>query len=1331
MTAGQFLTVRILAALTVFDFAAYSSDARVTLPVTDGHDLQFVNLSVAGESFQSRVASIAQDRYGFLWFGTNDGLYRYDGYNLKPYRHQLGNPNSLSDDSVAAVYLDRRGVLWVGTGFGGLDRLDPASETFTHYRHDPANRGSLSDNAVFCIYQDSGGALWVGTISGIDRLDAASGTFTHYVHNPQDSGSLSANFVCHIYEDRSGNLWAGTVGGGLNRLDRSTGRFSRFQDPNSPRRPGDDTSDLSLSLIHEDHSGVLWMGNALGTLDPKTGSLTPYAVRSKEPGGEVVTNVRAIQEDRDGMLWLGAQNGLIALDHERKQFVRYNKNPGDPHSLNDDDILSLFEDAEGNIWVGTQSGVSRFNPKPRFTNYQHELGNTQSLVDNNIRAVQMDSQGALWVGTRRGLQRLELKTGRFTLYQHDPHNPHSLSNNFITVILEDRSGTLWVGTGGGGLDRFDRTTGRFFAYRYDPNNPTGLSSDGVQSLFEDRDGMLWISTPAGLNRFDPRTGRFTTYHHDPENPHSLSGDWIKTVFEDRAGILWVGCGSGLNRFDRASQQFTSYRHNSQDPASLSHDKVNDIWEDRRGVLWVATQDGLDQMDRERGTFRTFTRKDGLPDNAVQSILEDDLGSLWLATNNGLSRFNPSARTFRNYSESDGLAGNALNPTGLQGSCRAPDGEMWFGSRNGLTSFYPDQISSNPYVPPVVLTDLLLFNKPVRPGGNSPLRHPILALDPLTLNHEQGIFTLEFSALSFAAPDKNRYRYKLEPLEKDWNQVDSRQRLATYTTLAPGEYLFRVQASNNSDVWNEQGVTLPIIILPPWWATWWARSLAVLSILGLLIAAHKSRVRVLKLMAARLEVQVSQRTRELSVAKDDAEAANRAKSVFLANMSHELRTPLNAILGFSNLLREDSVTAKQREELDLINRSGEHLLHLIDDVIDMAKIETGRKVLEIAPCHLGSLVRDVLEMIRPQAEKKGLELRLVSSPEFPRNVQIDASNLSQVLINLLGNAVKYTQKGSVTLRLNATSPDESRHLLLTFDVEDTGIGIPAEDRERIFEVFVQGSKSTTQKGSGLGLAITRQIVNLMGGTIQVNSALGKGSRFRVELPAELARESEIIAPRAEIGRVIGLEPGQPEYRLLVVEDEQGNSMVLERILESAGFLVRVAADGAEGVEAFQTWRPHFIWMDVRMPVMDGIEAARRIRTLEGGRDVKIVAVTASVFADQRSEVLAAGMDDLIRKPYRPGEVFDCMARHLGVRYRRRENAPALRGEAAALRREDVAALPEELRNELANALISLDRERISQVIQRASQQSAPLGAVLAHYADRFAYTQMLDAVKSYQ
>ena len=663
--------------------------------------------------------------------------------------------------------------------------------------------------------------------------------------------------------------------------------------------------------------------------------------------------------------------------------------------------------------------------------------------------------------------------------------------------------------------------------------------------------------------------------------------------------------------------------------------------------------------------------------------------------------------------------------------------MWFGSRNGLTSFYPNRISDNRYVPPVVLTDFRLFNKPVRPGADSPLHQPIWATNSLTLTHAQSIFALEFAALSNAAADNNRYRYRLEGLEPEWNEVDSSQRLAMYTNLPSGNYVFRVQGSNNDQIWNEKGVALAITVLPPWWATWWLRSLAGLSIAGLVFMVYRSRVKSLHLGAARLEAQVAERTaellertNELRIAKDAAEAASHAKTTFLANMSHELRTPLNAILGFSNLLREGDVSEKQRNDLDIINRSGQHLLGLIDGVLDVAKIEAGRRVVESGPCDVSGLVREIVEMMQVRANEKNLQLLVDDSQGLHYRVRTDASMLRHILVNLIGNAVKFTEEGRVILRTDGLLEPTGDRVLLRFQVEDTGVGIAAEDQARIFEPFVQVGRPGSQHGTGLGLTITRQFVELMGGTILVESTRGRGSRFCVTLPAELTQEPVAMTASTEGARIIGLEPGQPEYRILIVEDEPANRMVLERLLHNVGFHVRVAGDGPQGVELFRTLRPHFIWMDLRMPVMDGIATVRQIRALDGGREVKIAAVTASAFAEQRSDVLAAGMDDFVCKPYRPGEIFDCIARQLGVRYRWSEAVEATFGApAAALNLEAMAALPHTLRAEFRNAVIMLDRERITRIIGRISEWDSALGSALARSAGLLEYSAIFEAIEN--
>jgi len=1283
-----------------------------------------------------------QDRTGFLWFCTADGLLRYDGYTLKAFRYDPARDDSLASNSVYAILEDRQGRIWVGTSGGGLNRFSPDTETFTRYQHDPDNPSTSSRNNVTALMEDDQGVIWIGTQGGgLDRFNPETETFTHYQHDPNDPDSLSHDELWFLEKDRDGFLWIATFGGGLDRFDPASeeGAFLHY------RHDPDDSHSLAsdyVGEIYEDQHGNLWIGGldgGLNRLDRSTGEFTHYTHNPADPFSLNSDIVYDIYPDRDGDLWIGSfGGGLGRFDPATGQVQRYTHDPSNPNSLSSDFVWFIFQDRGGILWIGTATGLNKLNPRTELLgHYKEDSHAPLSLAASHVGSIDEDLQGLLWFGgpESAGIQSLNRATGSVTQYVHDPDNPNSPGGGSQRLMV-DRSGIVWSGTYGRGLDRFDPKTGIFTHYAHDTNDPRTISDNVVVEIFEDRSGTLWLGTHNGLNRMDRQHGQFVRYQHDPENPFTISDDVIQAIYEDRAGNLWIGTANGLNKMPPGSGEFEQYFHDPQDPNSLSHNAVFALLEDSTGTLWVGTDGGLNQMDTQSNTFMRFGEKDGLPSNSIQCILEDEAppgggGDLWLSTRRGLSRFTPTSLSFQNYDFQDGLQGNDFQ----RKSCaRLSTGELAFGGSNGVNLFFPGRIEDNAHVPPIVLTGFSKFNRPVS------LDQPLWEVTGVELSHQDSVFGFEFAALDYAAPDKNRYAYTMEGFDKDWTYVDSNRRFATYTNLDPGNYVFKVKGANSDGFWNEEGVAIKIAVAPPWWGTWWFRGTMLLLAVSLAFGGYRWRVHSIERRSRKLETQVVERTAELAIAKDaaeesrrSAETANRAKSVFLANMSHELRTPLNTVLGFSQLMQRDStLSAEQRQNLATIGRSGEHLLALINDVLDLSKIEAGQVDLQVEGFDLYHMLLGLEDMFRFRAEQKGLTLAFERAPDVPQFVRADQGKLRQVLINLLGNGIKFTDRGEVSLRAKVKGEGAAGGpLSLAFEVEDTGRGIAPEELEGIFEAFVQTeSGRETQTGTGLGLPISRRFVQLMGGQLSARSELGQGTTLHFEIPVEIADAAQVEAA-GPVHRVVGIKEGQRPvgggaYRLLITEDVADSRRLLVKLLQPFGFEMREAVDGQEAVEIWQEWQPHLIWMDMRMPVMDGREATRRIRSRQAqeaeAEGVVIVALTASAFEEERAEILASGCDGFIRKPFQEHEIFEMLHKHLGIELIYADE-PESAADLGVLTADRLRALPGEWQAALQDAAEETNPAAANAVIQQIREQDEPLADALAELVRTYRFDIM--------
>jgi signal transduction histidine kinase/ligand-binding sensor domain-containing protein/class 3 adenylate cyclase len=1249
-------------------------------PDGQNNEMRFKQISLEQGLSQNVVTCIIQDRKGFMWFGTEDGLNRYDGYKFVVFKHSTENPKSISNNHILTIYEDHSGLLWIGTNGGGLNRFDREKEEFSHFKNEQGDLNSLSNNFVTSIYKDRSGTIWIGTNGGglnrlnnedVNILGLGEERFLHYKHIPGNPNSMSNNFIKTIFEDHTGVLWIGTRDGGLNEFNSDLESFTHYKNEiNNPQS----LSSNSVQIIYEDDSGVLWVGTEGGGLnkfDPVGKKFSHFVSVTNEPNSLSSNIVYSVFEDFSGTLWIGTEDGLNKFDRENKNFVSFRNIPGIRTSLSNDIVFSIYEDRSGALWVGTNGGgINKFErEKDNFILYKKDPNNPNSLSNNFVTALYVEENDIIWIGTEGGLNRYDRKEDKFTKYKHNKNNPGSLSNNVVSSIYKDNSGVLWIGTFRGGLNKYNEVSGDFTHYRKDEIN-NSISSDVVKSIYEDRSGKIWVGTDRGLNKFDRGKEKFINYINNPSDGKSLSSNVVNSIYEDRSGILWVGTDVGINRFNKETNDFSVYRNTRDRKGSLSNNVVLSMYEDRSGVFWVGTEGGgLNRFDRDKEKFISYQERDGLPNNIVYGILEDGTGTLWISTDKGLTKFDPTSidkfghPSFIFYDVNDGLQSNKFN----QGACfKSTDGEMFFGGVGGFNSFFPDRIKVNQYIPPVVITDFKIFYKSVPIGGSvveevvegvtegvegvegvekvlfrSPLIKSINETEEIKLPHKKNVFTFEFAALNYTTPEKNQYMYKLDGFDKNWVYAGTR-RSVTYTNLDPGEYVFRVKGSNNDGVWNETGTSLIVTIKPPWYQTWWAYSLY--AVLFVLIIYGYTRMQSKRIERER---SVSERLRRVDKLKDE----------FLANTSHELRTPLNGIIGIAESLYDGvagDLSEKTKSNLSMIISSGKRLTSLVNSILDFSKLKIKDLELQIKPVDINSITDIVLKINEPLIAGKELSLKNEIGKDIPP-VEGDENRLLQIMYNLIGNAIKFTKSGTVAVY--AKQIDN----MVEVSVSDTGIGIQQDKIKDIFKSFEQVDSSTAREygGTGLGLAITKQLVELHGGEVRVESEVGISSTFSYTIPVSKGK-AEPQSKKQEVAKVTDIDDIEiaptkkyiskenAEFKILIVDDDPINQQVLKNHLSFDNYHITSALNGEEALNEIESGKNFdLILLDIMMPRMSGYEVCKIIREKYLPSELPIILITAKNQVSDLVEGFSHGANDYLAKPFSKNEFLARIKTHLNL------------------------------------------------------------------------------------
>lgn len=1137
----------------------------------------------------ANVKDIVEDKQGFIWIGSYTGLFKFDGVKLTQVNADILDSTTISSDQISALYVDSKGDLWIGTSFG-LNRMDRKTGRFRRYLPSPNEPQTNRLKSFGSIHEDRKGRLWVST----PLLELYNPEKDNFEPIKQVKGDFEfeKTFVSDILEDRQGQIWGGCIGGYI-KVNPEEKTYERFYIEATVDDDVNAIQDLFL-----DSKGRTWLGCNSGfyrvDLHKRTYSDPLANLRKDTVLQGVVTD---IAEDELGYLWIVYYNYGVARWHpETGEFNFFGLATLNNFGISATPVNSITKSSDGNLWIGNSTEVNRFHHiSQTFGFYQSETGLRDNDKSNHIPRIAVSKENQLFFSTGNGVKYAE-KIGA------KPVSMEGIdANQFISKILitPAKEVLLPLSVRAQGILQMHWQQKKVLPYR--PELPCLQNSMHDMLLDPSNDSLYWMATPRGVLRYNRITGIADTF--SPTKTGRIMENAIKTLYFGSNGDIWVGMEKSFGRFNTRSHAFSMQYYDPYHPEKMPVSDPKKMLESPAGVLWIASENGLVRYDIQSNKYTLFNGKGLNYANDVYNIVEESPGVIWLTTSKNLIRFDANRNLFRYFDNTYGIYGDFKTISSHIGK----DGMIYMGTSNGILYFDPRKITTSNYQPKVVITDIKVNNKPFI---SSLMTENIRRI---VLSYAENSVSFEFRALEYINPLLNRYQYKMEGFDKDWVNAGTENKV-TYTNLSPGTYYFKVKATNHDGIWNNvENAAIEVVITPLYWQTNWFRALLLLLFSGIAIFFIKNRMQ----------------HRELLQQKEIAEQSTRYKTQFLTNMSHEIRTPMNSILGLTKLLLDTNLEQRQRQFLEVIHQSSESLLVIINDILDHSKIESGKYTIVHRPFELDIVLRQVDQLLGATAREKGLFFSISRDGAVPEMLKGDATRLFQILMNLVGNAIKFTEKGEVKIRVYSTETDAT-HQLLHFDISDTGIGIPGDKLAKIFESFEQADEETYARfgGTGLGLPISKKLIEQQGGTITVDSQQGKGTLFSFTLPYELAKEEAAVSHSQRDLKL-------PEKLcVLVVDDTAFNQLLAVELLKKylPAVVVDLADNGRIALEKVQQKKYDLILMDIKMPVMDGYEASSLIRKLDNGHEnVPIIALTANTAPDQKERCFASGMNAVITKP----------------------------------------------------------------------------------------------------